>query len=314
MRMKEVCRVVVVVAAVLGGGQMNARGDLGPPVRVSMPASTAPAVARQPYAGVFEIQLGRGGTLADLELAGDGWAILELGTPASGTAALAGTVRVPFRATPADADRPLRLTFTYNGRRVSKAYELGPAYFESAGRDHPLVRVADAEVIDLSSDVAADDLVRPSNVSGGAIPLRFTGRFMYTRPVSTDGNGNFMGSVDVGVDNIWVEVMDDDGAAGDSLVDETVWSNRTDINGYFDSGVIWWDDCDAVGCDDPDLYVRFECDTSIAQVQESGIKEEDYSWSTMDNIHADFTGSEINFGTLSLADAAEMQRRHHQRE
>ena len=310
MRLHETSRVAVVTAAVLVGGQMNALGDLGPPVRISMPAGTAPAVARQPYAGVFEIQLGEGGTLADFELAGDGWTVYQLDVPEQRATAGAGVIRVPFRAMPTNPDQPLRLTFTYNGKRVSKAYELGPAYFQSVGRDQPLVRIADAELADMITAVPAGQLVRPANVSGGAIPLRFTGRFMYTRPVSTDGNGNFIGSVDVGVDHIWVEVMDDDGLASDALVDESVWSGRTDDNGYFDSGVIWWDDCDEVGCDEPDLYVRFECDTGIAQVQDSGVTEEDYSWSTMDNIHENFTGSEINFGTVKPADSALMPALH----
>jgi hypothetical protein len=252
------------------------------------------------YAGVFEIHVAKEGVLADFKAEGEGWAVLSFDTPADPGLAQAGTLRIPFRAVPQDADRPIRLSFTYDGRRVSKAYEVGPKYFGRVGKARELqsvgVRVEEALTVPLPEDESEAH----ASPRGGAIPLRFTGRFVYTR---SDGRT-------VGADHILVEVMDDDGLAGDPLVDETICWGYTDVNGYFDFGNPSWDDCDAVGCDEPDIYVRFECDTPVGQVQESGVLEEDYSWSTMDNIHEDFDGEAIHFGTMWPTDAAEMPAVH----
>ncbi len=287
-------------AALLVAGT-SARADVGPPAAIKMPHDAPQATSGKEYAGAFEVHIAKAGVLAHFKLEGEGWIVLSFDTPEDPGLAQVGTFRIPFRAVPQDADRPIRLSLRYDGRRVSKAYEVGPKYFDQVGVARALqgvgVRLEDTLTVPLPKDASQNQ----ASPRGGAIPLWFTGRFVYTR----DEDGRT-----VGADNILVEVMDDDGLPDDPLTDEVIWWGYTNRYGRFDSGVIEWDDCDVMGCDDPDIYVRFECDTPVGQVQESGILEEDYHWSTMDNIHEDFEGDKIHFGTMWPADAAEMPALH----
>ncbi len=296
-RQNKASGLLLGVALLVAG--TSARADVGPPAVIKMPHDALQATTGVEYAGVFEIHVAKEGVLADFKLEGEGWAVLSCDTPADPGLARVGTLRIPFRAVPQDADQPIRLTCTYDGRRVSTAYEVGPRYFGQVGKGRALrsvgIRTDRTLTAPLPMD-ASDEQVSPR---GGAIPLQFTGRFVYMR---SDGRI-------VGADHILVEVMDDDGLAGDPLVDEVIWSGYTNTYGRFDSNVQWWDDCDVMGCDDPDIYIRFECDTPVGQVQESGIKEEDYHWHTMGSIHEDFEGEKIHFGTMSPP-AAEMPAVH----
>jgi len=277
-----------------------ARADVAPPVAIKMPRATAKATSGVPYAGTFEIHVFEEGELADFRLEGEGWTITSFDPPADPMRAEVGTITLPFRAVPGDANQPIRLSLTYNGRHVAKAYTLGPKYFDRVGRARPLtsvgVRLQQRPVEEPLQDASGSQ----TTTAGGAVSLQFTGRLVYTRP---DGRI-------VGADHILVQVMDDDGLASDPLVDEVIWEHHTDADGYFDSGVISWDDCDVVGCDEPDIYVYFECDMPVGQVQDPGVMEEDYFWDTMDNIHEDFTGSKIHFGTMTPSDPAEMPALH----
>ncbi|MHC5111151.1 MAG: hypothetical protein ACYTHJ_14875 [Planctomycetota bacterium] len=262
--------------------------DIAPPVKITMPPDTRVARTGEMYDATFEILVGAAGRLSNLEISGEGWDVLEITAPSNEHTVEPGRVEIPFRAIPKDADRPIGLQFLYNGQRVKKSFVVGPAYFSNVGKDRPLIQLTPMTTGGEFTSVDGS----PVTASGGAVPLEFRGRLVYTRQ---DGEI-------VGVDNIHVEVMDDDGLSSDELVDEEIWSGLTDENGYFNSPVIMWDDCDATGCDVPDLYVRFKCYTGIAQVQESGILEEDYSWSTSDSILENHGGSPVEFGTVT-ADA-----------
>jgi len=80
----------------------------------------------------------------------------------------------------------------------------------------------------------------------------------------------------------------------DSTWDELLATTHLDASGVFDV-TFTWDPCWT--CDDtPDLYVEFETDNGNIQVQESGILETDYSWTT--NVHDDYTGSSLDFGDM----------------
>jgi hypothetical protein len=290
------CGAGAALLVILQASVGPAWAKVGPPVKIRMPGNSPQAEAKKVYAGVFEVDVARSGTLADFKLEGEGWTILSFDTPADPGLAQVGTLRIPFRAVPQDADRPIRFSFTWDGRRVSKAYEVGPRYFGRAGKARAVqstgVRLEDAFTVPIPKG-ADQGQAAPSD---GAISLRFTGRFVYTRP---DGRT-------VGADHILVEVMDED-----SDWDATIWSDYTDENGYFDSGVFTWEDCDLLGCEEePDIYVQFECDTPVGQVQDPGVMEEDYHWDTMDNVHEDFTGSEIHFGTIQPSDSGEMPAVH----
>lgn len=288
--------VPVIALALLCTNGLHA--DVAPPVKVTIDRNAAAAVATHAYSGTFVLNVGEPGVLSDFALTGDGWTVLSASFPAAGHTP-AGLYRIPFSATPTDPDAPLTLHFRYDGRHVRRAFEFGPASRTRIARMGRTRVVAIGKTpLQLEADGQPGDQP-PPRPRDGAIPLRFRGRFVYQR---SDG-------AYVGADNIRVWVFDDDGAPGDALVDEQIWEGITDQNGYFDSGVIMWDDCDIVGCDDPDIYVHFECDTAIAQVQTAGL-EIDYFWRTMDNIIEDFTGTEIDFGTLAPGDPSEQAAVH----
>lgn len=293
--MKLSRQVVWTLAAVLGVA--TAVADVRPPVRITLVPGGEPAANGQVHEGTFQIEIGIGGILSDFQLRGEGWTIVSAEFPEDGVLAKPGTILVPFQAIPSDADAPLTLRCRHDGHLAKRSLEMGPRAQERLSRPRLTRVIVPGSTVQPADEMSTDEQGNPpgSGTRGGAIPLRFYGRFVYQR-----GDGQI-----VGADNIRVWVFDDDGLASDPLVDEIIWEGKTDQNGYFDSGVIMWDDCDVVGCDDPDIYVHFECDTEIAQVQESGVGEEDYFWRTMDNIIEDFTGTEVNFGTLAPADHAE---------
>jgi hypothetical protein len=100
----------------------------------------------------------------------------------------------------------------------------------------------------------------------------------------------------VGADNVYYEVIDED-----DISTEVIHAGFTDTDGYFDV-VVQWDDCDIAGCDDPDIYLRWELDNGVVAVQRSDILEEDYHWSTEDEIIDDFEGFDVDFGVLMPSD------------
>ncbi|MBN2561624.1 MAG: hypothetical protein JXQ75_11910 [Phycisphaerae bacterium] len=121
---------------------VQARADIGPPVEIRMDLNEMrQAFSGQQYAGVFEVHVFQAGTLADFKLLGDGWRLLSLETPGDPVSVQPGVVRIPFRVVPADADEPIGLSLTYNGRRVAEAAPVGPAYFAQAGKPYCLVPI-----------------------------------------------------------------------------------------------------------------------------------------------------------------------------
>ncbi len=269
---------------------------VGPPVKISMLPDSKQAVAGQAYTGVFEVRLGSAGVLSDFRLEGQGWGVQSFDPPANGAAAGPGVVRIPFTATPADPGQLLRLSLRFDGRLVSRSLRLGKA------------AIAQARAAKQTVQVKAGSSAGAPQPQGAAMSLRFTGRIVYTRPKFLDSNDGpiWLATTDEGVDHIFVEVMDED-----DITDETIWSGYTDQNGYFDSGNITWEDCDAFGCDEPDIYLRWECDTDIVNVQDGeDILETDYSWSNDDQVIDNFTGSFHDFGTWKPADLNQMAALH----
>lgn len=278
-----------------------AQADVSPPVRITMPRDTLPAISGNEYSGRFVVEVGEGGVLSNFSITGEGWTVLAAEFPPAGKTE-PGVIHISFRATPTDAEQPIGLRFRHNGRVAKRFFKIGPEQFARAAAPRLAKRIdapgngtsPDTDVLHHArhnTPLRPTPTATPNEIGprGDAVPLHFTGRFVYTR---TDGRV-------VGADNIRVWVMDDDGLASDSLVDETIWEGVTDANGFFDSGIVMWDDCDVVGCDEPDIYVHFECDTPICQVQTTNVDEVDYYWRTMDNIIEDFTGQDIDFGMLA---------------
>ncbi len=311
-------RAAIAVAVGLGCAA-ESLGTVGPPVKIKVPETIQPAISGQEYTATIQVLIGRVGLLDDFALTGEGWTIVESNAPNQHQAQAGEAIDLTFKAVPADANRPLRVSLTWNGRRVSRTLRLSQAYFEQMERSGPLQRVdvapdgsvqpvgnggytpaeTDGPAAPQDGDQPEDGGAGGDPPEGGSITLHLRGRLGYTRAAMSGQPAMF-----VGADHVLFEVKD-----SDTGPDETIVSGFTDQNGFFDVFVSW-DDCDIFGCDDPDLYVRFETDTDIVNVQEDNLLECDYSWSTEDNTIEDFTGTFVDFGTVQPANAVQHPALH----
>jgi hypothetical protein len=262
-----------------------ARADVGPPVEIKMPRDSAQAAAGEEYTGIFEVRVYQAGTLADFKIEGQGWTILKIETPGDPIHVDVGVVSISFRAVPSDANQPIGLTLTYNGRRVSQRYEIGPTYFGKANKGHRAGRLSEtgaAEVVDVSVGREIDDC----GCGQFGIPLiGVKGRIAYTRP---DGRV-------VGVDRIRVQLRDEDPVGYDLM-----WEGFTDVNGDFDTGCV---DADVDGDGSrPDLVLYFETDNGWVDVTDNSILESTYSWATAEL--TDFPFACHDYGTLTTGTAS----------
>ncbi|MCP4251237.1 MAG: hypothetical protein GY778_29725 [bacterium] len=315
-------RLLVAAACTVPGPA--ARADVGPPVKITMPLDAPQAVSGEVYEGVFEVHVGRAGTLANFELDGAGWTVLSLDVAADPLQVEAGVVLIPFSALPADADRLIRMSLTHDGRLVSRSLRIGPAAFARRGKDRPSVQVSPIGRPPGQADhappigVGEEETEPDGSMRGGGILVHFTGRIVYDRPTAMMGNtcggppGTPTATAAEGVHGIWVQVMDDDTLVKGVPIEEEIWSGHTDENGFFDSEEFLWDDCDVLGCDEPDLYIRYELDTDIVNVQDpSDVLEPEYSWGNRETgIIDDWGGGDHDFGTRKPGDPADMPAMH----
>ncbi len=291
--------LVCILGAVLAALLPDARADVGPPVKIGVVSPVNAATAGQMHAGMIEIQIGGAGRIDGLSLEGEGWRVVSFEPPLKRPLKAGDVLRVPFRAVPADASKPLRVRLTFNGGTIGKTLDFSPQYFARAGKPRPARSVEGARTSSPQGPIIAADWPHA---------IHFQGRLAYTRAGrDLDGDGvNDIPAQTVGVDGIWFQIMDLD----DDIYDEEMYSGHTDQDGYFDV-TLNWDDCDIVGCDDPDIYIRWECDTGIVNVQSAGVIEEDYSWSTKaTGLISDFTGNEVDFGTLMPSDSDQYPALH----
>lgn len=310
-----------------------------------------PARDGEPCSGVLELIAPKNGVLERVEIVGEGWRSLSVGLRAATPVAQGETILVPFQADELDASKKLEVRVTFDGAITHKRFDLSPERFARLGRDRPIVRMemsesAPAPNVEGGSDGAGSrgcddqqirlhgrfEYERPGrdfsvppdgdfNEPGDVMPVDNSmppdGDFTDPSDVAGVDNsippdGDFNDGPDVapaiiGADGIWFQIMDDDSP---DPIDEVMYSGYTDVNGYFDV-TICWDDCDVTGCDDPDIYVRFECDTDAVNVQDGfDPLEEDYSWSTDDDPWDDFTGNDIDFGIMRPSDPSQYQAVH----
>ncbi len=294
--MKQIAFAALIVFFVSSAVQ----ADVGPPVKIVIPPDKLqPATSGHEYVGTIEIKVGANGQLDDFQLSGEGWRITLLG-PAGPVDVRAGTSHlIEFRGTPVDASKPLMFSATFDGRRVSKRIDLGQEFFENAGKPG---KAASLDALGRATPFRADQLAVEQSSTNTAMgqSLHLFGRIAYQRPTSPSNAT----PITVGAGSLWFEIMDQD-----DVFDETIFSGYTDAYGYFDINTSW-DDCDISGCDDPDIYIRWETDNDVVNVQRDDVLEEDYSWSTADAPWDDFEGSEINFGTLMPGDPAQYPALH----
>jgi len=290
----------------------SARADVGPPMKISMPPDSLPAKNGVEYRGAFTVDVREAGTLSDFEIHGEGWTILEVDVSSDSVWAEEGVLRIEFRAIPTDADRPIGLTLRYEGRRATRSLRIGPAAFAQRGqrgKDHVSVRVESVGQKTLAPSPLPPEMLRRTGGSDtpdgprGDLTLRFEGRIVYDRPTDVDGSCmNPPTFSQEGVDFIWVEIMDQD-----DDWDDTIWSGRTKPDGTFDTGWFTWDDWG----DTPDIYLRYECDTGIVNVQDGeDILEPEWSWSNIDNYISDWDDTYYDFGTHKPGNSSQMPALH----
>lgn len=271
------------------GAPILSQADVGPPVKIRLvPESAHPAVAGMEYQASFEVLAGAHGTINWITVDGAGWENLEVDAADAINVDAGDVLGFQIAGTPGAADQRVRVQVVFDGRPVIKTFDLSPARFARVGKPGRAVGLdAQGRPGPFQPQTGGQPT---SNVAGQSLHL--FGRIAYQRPTSPmDGT-----LITVGVESMWFEVMDED-----DISDETIVSGYTDAYGYFDVNVTW-DDCDISGCDDPDIYLRWETDNDVVNVQRSDLLEEDYSWSTQDSTIGDFTGSEVNFGTVMPGD------------
>lgn len=264
-------------ALVLSFAAPFARADVGPPIAFRLPTSNLqPVDPHMEYAGRFEIQVGADGVLNGVTLSGTGWIIKNSDFSGPRHVKAGDIIPIAFIASAANPAEPLQIGATFNDIPASARFDLSPRRFERLKHKLPLRRI-DAPAVAIPPPLA--DAPAPR---GGAIHLHCVGRFVCTR---TDG-------AIIGGDAVKFRIMDDDSPAADEIMYEGYTTRNGDFDVQFD-----WDDCDAIGCDDPDIYIEFETANSIVTTKDSNGTL--YSWSGESNTLADFTGTFVNFGLLS---------------
>lgn len=234
----------------------------------------APAAAGAEITGRFELVAGRGGILEDVTLSGAGWTVTALAGEKRAVMATGSRRPFTFRAVPGDAQEPLVVRATFDGRVVQKVLRLDAASLERATRPRPIVFGAEPA------------LTGPKRHATAAQTIRFKGRFLYLR-------GDMPTPLALGADNITVRIWDDDSP---DPFDEVIWEGITDPQGRFDV-TVHWDD----GVDDPDVYIEVVTACDAVDVQANDTFETTYSWSSADDPIDDFQGSFIDFGDLGPA-------------
>lgn len=192
---------------------------------------------------------------------------------------------------------------------IAAAASTPPSGLESAGDSRtakvstrsPTVVPAPADVppghgAKIKSTLAVSGAQNPQPRAAATAPaeamdysLTVHGRFVYHRE---DGRWS-------GVDACRVKIWDSDGV-GDDLLAETY----TDADGYFSSTFTYTN-----GADDPDIYVVFSTGNPGVHVFNDFYHlGEDYAWST--GIVENYTGTDLDWGTLTISDEREMPALH----
>ena len=326
--MKSTIRVVI-CATFLLIAVLDARADVHSRVKIRLlPETIKPALNGTTYEATLEVIAPKDGVIDSIFVGGDGWNTLHTGALENALMTRGQTLRVPFKAQVLDASKRLQVRISFDGQISRKSFDLSPQRFARLSRDRT-TRVENAHAVFAADPMPEGDGSGDRPASCADQEIRVRGRFVYDRPGvdnSSPPNGNFTDGFDangdgdyddpgdapdlmpatIGADGIRFQIMDQD-----DLSDEVMFDSYTDLNGYFDV-TICWDDCDLAGCDDPDIYVRFECDTGVVNVQDGYDPfEADYTWSTEDSqIFPDYTGHDIDFGTIRPGDSAEYPAVH----
>ena len=113
MKTNDQRRVLVscILCATAIGPVGSSLADIGPPVAIKLSANTAGAIAGEDYEGAFEIYVYQPSDLTNFRFEGEGRRVTSSTLPTALVRANVGNLRATFRAVPADAHKPLGLSF-----------------------------------------------------------------------------------------------------------------------------------------------------------------------------------------------------------
>ena len=285
---KPLCLLLVAAALVGAGG---AWADVGPPVQVHIMGEPRAAEPGVPFKGQLMIEASQPLALQDMEFTGPGWSQLYLAADPQLSLDKARPEIIDFEVVPSDTGRPLELTFTVDGYRVTRYFDLSPEAIAFVRGPNPVDKVRDeSDVPPLTEETAvkpgptppADGVQAPQDAEKGR-NIRVRGRFVYVR---SDG-------WTIGADGMTVRVYDNDSPFGSAQLAQVA----TDAQGNYDVTFWWGDD---IFDPQPDIYVRFETSNTRVQTETAAFLAGPYAWETgtTDN----YAGTDLNYGTLQPAD------------
>lgn len=246
------------------------------------------ATSGHEYEGAIEFIAPRHGRLESVTLSGDGWEFLSI-TPSDDIVLQTyESVIIRYVAIPTNADRELVFGASFDGERFSRKFNVGPRRMGRLNKASRSIRADGKPTVQRGQ---VDPNPPPQGSVAGGQTLHIVGRIVYARQGDPPGTWT-------GADGIWFRIMDDDSP---DPFDEEMYEGFTDVNGYFDV-TFNWEDCTAGFCDDPDIYLYYETDTNVVNVQDSDLLEEDYNWDTQSDPWDDFTGNFIDFGEQHPSD------------
>ena len=292
---------ILISLTVLAGWTSVARADVGPPVEVKMSMADLPALSGRIFLGTFEVQFFEEGRLSDLEVFGEGWTVQHLDAPTEPHDIKEGMLRIPFRALPDDAEKSIWIAFTFKGRSIRRKFEVGQATIEAKKVSPLATALREPIVTPITWSPGADSIqgeASASAVQRGGMDIRVKGQLFYPRAgidKNDDGDYDDPGETYpqlVGVDNVWFNVVDIDLSGA-----ELMKNGQTDVDGRFDTGTFYWEDCNA-GCEDPDIVVSFVLDTGVVDVTDNSIYENTIFAATAE--YQDFAGGELDLGPILI--------------
>lgn len=275
--------------------------DVAPPIKVRLMKGSALPVAGEPFKGRLEITTGYPGEMTGFRFESDSWLTVSLDAPNSRNLTEGDRLEIPFEVRPLTGSSDLVFMFEVDGFTIRKNLDFTKAHALRMEKPGPVkdvvgdfapvplhslesVPVEDAEPLGMRGELDPEE----NAASSTNRTIRVHGRFSYVREDGTT----------VGADGVNVRVYDEDVAVDDLLANVV-----TDAHGYYDVNI----NTDDAGETNPDLYVLFRAANSKVNVRDV-TWENIYDWQT--GTWNNYTGSELNFGSLEPADEGEHPSLH----
>jgi len=282
-------------------GASSARADLGVPLTIKLNNLTGPAVAGQSVTFGVELKSSQALTVRNLSLTGGtatGGGPRPLGLPDSVVLVPNVATQLTLTALPTLTSPVYRFQGLVGNRIAVQYLDLSRGHFDQMFRNNQAVDIGDVVIapVDPNSDDDPGPGGDPMSVRSPFLePLRDR-RASAMGAHSTEGRYiRVFGKVRyhrqdgewIPADHLTVRIIDEETGFDDLLAEV-----RTNNAGEYDLNV-WSDE------EEPDLYIEFATINGAVEVQD-GTWNSTYTWAT--SVREDYTGSTLNFGTLSSSD------------